>query len=112
MAGDAADGDAETGTPDTMPQETDNGPRPCDGVIDDEGSIALPPPRGGRPGVTGVTPGEVVATAAKSLGTIEDPVGSNRQPFGAAYGMNGVAWCNIFVSEVGRDVAGDYGLLG
>jgi peptidoglycan hydrolase-like protein with peptidoglycan-binding domain len=45
-------------------------------------------------------------------GTTETPPGSNRQRFGAAYGWNGVAWCNIFVSEVGREVRGDYDLLG
>lgn len=31
------------------------------------------------------------------LGTSETPPGSNRQKYGAAYGMNGVAWCAIFV---------------
>ena len=45
-------------------------------------------------------------------GTIENPPGSNRTPFGAAYGWNGVAWCNIFVSRMGFEVAGDYDLLG
>ena len=31
------------------------------------------------------------------LGTSETPPGSNKQKYGAAYGMNGVAWCAIFV---------------
>jgi len=31
-------------------------------------------------------------------GVKETPPGSNQQPFGVWYGMNGVPWCNIFVS--------------
>jgi peptidoglycan hydrolase-like protein with peptidoglycan-binding domain len=36
--------------------------------------------------------------AVKHLGTKEDPSGSNQTPFGEWYGINGVPWCNIFVS--------------
>jgi hypothetical protein len=36
---------------------------------------------------------EVVALAAKQVGTKESPAGSNKQPYGKKYGMNGVAWC-------------------
>lgn len=102
----------ETGSPDVVPEETDNGPKPGDGAIPDQADVVLPPPPVGRRRVTGVTPAQVLKAAAGSLGTIENPVGSNRQPFGAAYGMDGVAWCNIFVSEVGHQVTGDYELLG
>jgi hypothetical protein len=30
------------------------------------------------------------------IGTKEQPAGSNKQPFGVWYGMNGVPWCAIF----------------
>lgn len=98
---------------DVVPEESDNGPRPGDGTIEDQDEVRLP---SGAPGggerLAGPTPGSVLAAAAHHLGTIEHPAGSNRQPFGAAYGMNGVAWCNIFVSEVGHQATGGYGFLG
>jgi hypothetical protein len=36
--------------------------------------------------------------ALKHLGVHESPVGSNHNPFGAWMGINGVPWCNEFVS--------------
>jgi len=39
-----------------------------------------------------------LAEALKHLGVKETPPGSNRTPFGAWFGVDGVAWCNIFVS--------------
>lgn len=42
----------------------------------------------------------VISKARSQLGTSEQPPFSNRQPYGAWYGMNGVAWCAIFVSWV------------
>lgn len=33
------------------------------------------------------------------LGVRESPAGSNRTPYGARYGFNGVPWCAIFVSD-------------
>jgi hypothetical protein len=39
-----------------------------------------------------------LAEARRWLGTAEDPPGSNRTPFGAWFGLDGVPWCNIFVS--------------
>lgn len=45
------------------------------------------------------TPGELaLAEALKWIGTKESPPGSNRTPFGAWFGLDGVPWCNIFVS--------------
>lgn len=38
--------------------------------------------------------------AAAQVGIKESPAGSNRQKFGVWFGMNGVAWCAIFVSWV------------
>lgn len=39
-----------------------------------------------------------LAHARLYLGQHESPAGSNKQPFGAWYGANGVPWCAIFVS--------------
>jgi hypothetical protein len=39
-----------------------------------------------------------LAEAIKHIGVKEDPLGSNRTKFGDWFGVNGVAWCNIFVS--------------
>jgi hypothetical protein len=38
----------------------------------------------------------VLDVARRELGTVESPANSNRTKYGAAYGMNGVAWCAIF----------------
>lgn len=45
---------------------------------------------------------DVLALARSQIGTTEHPRGSNRTPYGVAYGMNGVAWCSIFVWWVFR----------
>lgn len=42
----------------------------------------------------------VVLKARSQLGVTESPAFSNRQPYGAWYGMNGVAWCAEFQSWV------------
>jgi hypothetical protein len=39
-----------------------------------------------------------LAAAIKELGVKESPSGSNKNKFGAWFGVDGVAWCNIFVS--------------
>lgn len=39
-----------------------------------------------------------LAEAAKYLGVKEQPASSNKTPFGVWFGVDGVAWCNIFVS--------------
>lgn len=43
---------------------------------------------------------EVIAKAGAQLNIKENPAGSNRNPYGEWYGMNGVPWCAIFVSWV------------
>lgn len=43
---------------------------------------------------------DIITTASSQNGIKEDPAGSNMQPYGAWYGMNGVKWCAIFVSWV------------
>lgn len=40
---------------------------------------------------------QVVTTAISQNLTVENPAGTNRTKYGAAYGWNGVAWCGIFV---------------
>ena len=90
------------------PQQTDNGPKDGDEDVDQE-SVRLPPSdEHENAGLAGA----VLAAALRHRGTIENPVGSNRTRFGADYGWNGVAWCNIFVSRVGFEVADSYDLLG
>lgn len=42
----------------------------------------------------------VLQVARGDIGTVESPPGSNRTIFGARYGLNGVAWCNIWVWDV------------
>lgn len=43
---------------------------------------------------------KVIATGRSKLGTTERPMYSNRTEFGAWYGMDGVAWCAIYISWV------------
>lgn len=40
---------------------------------------------------------KVIQIAATQVGTAESPMGSDKQKYGEAYGMNGVPWCCIFV---------------
>lgn len=40
---------------------------------------------------------QFLKVAVAELGTVETPPGSNRTPYGAWYGMNGVPWCAIWV---------------
>jgi peptidoglycan hydrolase-like protein with peptidoglycan-binding domain len=46
------------------------------------------------------TANQVIAEAKKHLKVAEVPANSNKTPFGKWYGLNGVAWCAIFVSYV------------
>jgi hypothetical protein len=41
---------------------------------------------------------KALAEAIRHLGTKESPAASNKNPFGKWFGVDGVAWCNIFVS--------------
>jgi len=43
---------------------------------------------------------QLMDIAFKEVGKVETPAGSNKTEYGAWYGMNGVAWCAIFVSWV------------
>jgi len=43
---------------------------------------------------------EIISIATKELGYKESPPNSNLNKYGEWYGLNGVAWCAIFVSWV------------
>jgi hypothetical protein len=57
-----------------------------------------------------VTPSDIAAKALEKagqyIGIKEDPPGSNLTQFGKWFGVNGVAWCNIFVSYCFKEGAG------
>ncbi|MES2397901.1 MAG: CHAP domain-containing protein [Bacteroidota bacterium] len=41
---------------------------------------------------------KITEIALQEVGTKESPSGSNKTKYGAWFGLNGVAWCGIFVS--------------
>lgn len=49
-------------------------------------------------GAPELTYSQVKARLLSKVGVHEDPARSNKQPFGAWYGWNGVPWCMIFMS--------------
>ena len=51
-----------------------------------------------------------LAEARKYLGYTESPRGSNNTIFGQWFGLNGVAWCSIFMSYVMEHSEGNSGL--
>ena len=59
-----------------------------------------------------VTKNQVLATAASQIGVVESPFGSNRQKYGAWYGMNGAPWCDMFISWVFGMIPGGSGAIG
>jgi cell wall-associated NlpC family hydrolase len=67
-----------------------------------------------KPAAAAATKGaKALAEALKHLGVKESPAGSNRQPFGVWFGVDGVAWCAIFTSscfEIGAGVVLGKGL--
>jgi cell wall-associated NlpC family hydrolase len=53
-----------------------------------------------------VSPGEkALAEALKYIGVVEKPMNSNRTQFGKWFGVDGVPWCNIFVSYCFKNAA-------
>ena len=57
------------------------------------------------------TANSIIEIARSQIGVKESPAGSNRQKYGAAYGMNGVPWCAEFVWWCGKR-AGDPNVIG
>lgn len=57
------------------------------------------------------TANSIIEIARSQIGVKESPAGSNRQKYGAAYGMNGVPWCAEFVWWCGSK-AGDPNVIG
>jgi hypothetical protein len=51
-----------------------------------------------RPGEETAIGIRALVEAKRWIGTAESPPGSNRTPFGRWFGLDGVPWCNIFVS--------------
>jgi hypothetical protein len=43
---------------------------------------------------------KIIEIALSQIGTKEDPANSNKTEYGAWFGLDGVAWCGIFVSWV------------
>ena len=70
----------------------------ADGVLGPSTSAALVS-AASQPRATASEKGALaLAEALKHIGVKEDPPTSNRTMFGEWFGVNGVAWCNIFVS--------------
>jgi hypothetical protein len=72
-----------------------------DGVVGPHTRAALAAAKPGHkpPATNGSSLGrKALAEAINHLGTKESPAGSNRTAFGRWYGVDGVPWCNIFVS--------------
>jgi hypothetical protein len=91
-----------------------------DGIVGPLTWHALYAVRNGRP-ATGIyrrpsSPGEhALAEACRHIGLKEQPAGSNRTMFGRWFGVDGVPWCNIFVSycfKVGADYTLCHGFSG
>ncbi len=70
----------------------------ADGVVGPETRAALveSPPAAAKPG--SAVGRRALAEARRWVGTKEQPAGSNRTRFGVWFGLDGVPWCNIFVS--------------
>jgi len=43
---------------------------------------------------------DIISVAESQIGVVEEPAGSNRQKYGEWIGLNGYAWCAMFVSWV------------
>jgi Putative peptidoglycan binding domain/CHAP domain len=73
-----------------------------DGIVGPQTRAALAAaaqPRHPAPPASGSPIGrQALAEARRWIGTAESPPSSNHTPFGAWFGVDGVPWCNIFVS--------------
>lgn len=62
--------------------------------------------------MTAPTLSATLAVARSLLGIREVPPGSDLTPIGAEYGWNGVAWCDMTVSLIGKRASGTWDWLG
>ncbi len=69
-----------------------------DGVVGPKTRAALATTKGGQASQPSAIGLAALEEAVKHLGVKEQPADSNRTPFGVWFGVDGVAWCNIFVS--------------
>ena len=69
-----------------------------DGVVGPETLAALENPADAKPAQPSALGLAAVAFGMKYVGVKEEPPSSNKTEFGAWFGVDGVAWCNIFVS--------------
>jgi hypothetical protein len=71
-----------------------------DGIVGDATRAALAERRSASEPSGGPSePGRLaLAEAVQHIGVKETPAGSNRTPFGRWFGVDGVQWCNVFVS--------------
>lgn len=68
-------------------------------VQEPEDSPLWTPPGGGDwEGEGDISADAYLAALIAEIGTVESPPNSNRTKYGKAYGMDGVAWCAMFVS--------------
>lgn len=80
----------------------------ADGVVGPRTVAALEAakPNGKLPAGGGGIGAKALAEAIKHIGVKESPAGSNRTQFGRWFGVDGVPWCNIFVSYCFHEGAG------
>jgi hypothetical protein len=71
-------------------------------VQDQDPNVVPNPSAGGPEGAPTGAVADVLAIARSQLGTVEQPPGSNRTPYGAEYGNDGQPWCAKFVWWVFR----------
>ena len=69
-----------------------------DGVVGPRTVAALGAAKANGNGHASSVGKRALAEAVKHIGAKESPAGSNRTPFGRWFGVDGVPWCNIFVS--------------
>jgi hypothetical protein len=55
---------------------------------------------------------KIIEIASKEIGTVEIPLNSNKTKYGKWFGLQGVAWCGIFVSWVYDQAGFNLGRIG
>jgi len=55
---------------------------------------------------------KIIKIATKEIGNHENPIDSNKTKYGKWFGLDGVAWCGMFVSWVYDKVGANLGKIG